>query len=216
LSSEEPKKSTSPPTKTSKDPGKKRRADNERADEILATVGADPGDKALEYAPAGLEKLGKELTDDQICVLNTILGDPFASPEKEAKTDVYRKLFAAFKRSGIGDTKGDEQRFFKIIKDPQFHEIVHVTGRGLVGLRVVKILDKLCDMAEAGDQTAIDRVLEVAGFIKSKYDFYAEDVERRRPGINVGEINFGSKTDKDLRAILDGLVDVTDSAEIIG
>lgn len=215
MNSEEQKPSTSKPTKTkSKSPHIKRAEENARAVALLADVGTDRRDKTRNLAPAGMEELGKELTDDQLCVLNTILEDAFPEPEIQGKTDIYRKLFAAFQRSGIGPGQYDQQRFFKIIKDPKFEEVVHVVGRGLVGMRVVKILDKLCDMAEAGDQAAIDRVLQVAGFIKSKYDFYSEDANSRRPGVNIGEINFGTKTDPELAAIVNGFRDVTDTAEI--
>jgi len=215
LSSEEPKPSTLTPTKTKdKSPKVKRAEENARATQLLADVGTDPRDKALKLAPAGMEELGKDLTDDQLCVLNTILEDAFPEPAIEGKTDIYRKLFAAFQRSGIGGRPQDQQKFFNILKDPKFEEVVHVVGRGLVGMRVVKILDKLCDMAEAGDQAAIDRVLQVAGFIKSKYDFYSEDANARRPGVNIGEINFGTKSDKELAEFVNGFVDVTESAEI--
>ena len=156
------------------------------------------------------------MTDDQLQVLNAILEDAHPEPEAENRRSVFRKLYKTFERSGIGHSKEDERRFYNIIKDPQFMEIVHVTGRGLVGTRVLKILDKLCNMAEDGDIQAADRVLQVAGFLKGKYDYYNEDVNNRRPGINIGEINFGEKTDKELAGIVNGLVDVTDSAEIIG
>ena len=187
---------------------------NERADKILSDSGADTSVKTLDLAPDGMEDVGDNLTDDQLLVLNAVMSDIHAEPEEEPKSAVYRKLYASFKRSGMSETKGDEQRFFKILKDPKFGEIVKVTGRGVIGTRIVSIADKMVELALQGDKTAIKWALEIFGIKKSKYDYYMESANERRPEVNIGEINFGDKTEKELAAIRNALLDVTDKAEI--
>jgi len=193
----------------------KMKADRERADEILATVGTSTADKVNDLAPAGLEGLDRDFTDDHVLVMQAVIEDAYPEPEEETRRSVFQKLHASYKRSGLTDSKEDEKRFFQILKDKQFGEIVKVTGRGVIGTRIVKIVKKMCDLAEDGDLTAIKWALEVFKIKKSKYDYYAEDVNNRRPGISIGEINIGEKTDKELAAIADSLVDVTDKAEIV-
>lgn len=191
------------------------KAANERATDILATVGTDDVDKVTDLAPAGLETIGDELTDDHIAVMQAVIEDAYPEPEEETRRSVFQKLHASYKRSGLADTKAEERRFFNILKDEKFGEIVKVTGRGVIGTRIVKIADKLCDLAVEGDLTAIKWALEVFGIKKSKYDYYQEDANNRRPNVMVGEINFSGKTDKELKEIRDGLIDVTGSAEIL-
>lgn len=187
---------------------------NKRADEILADSKSPDVCNSTELAPSGMEKVGDELTDDQILVLNTILSDVHPEPEEETRRSVYRRLHAAFVRTGMGDTANDQRRFYKILKDPKFGEIVKVTGRGVIGTRIVAIADKMVELALEGDKTAIKWALEMFKLKKSKYDYYEEDANRRRPGIEIGEINFGGKTDAELKRIRDDLLDVTDKATI--
>lgn len=191
------------------------RAANERAADILATTGVEPSDKVTDLAPTGLEGIGDDLTDDHIAVMQAVIEDAYPEPEEETRKSVFQKLHASYTRSGMGDTKTEERRFFNILKDEKFGEIVKVTGRGVIGTRIVKIADKLCDLAIEGDLTAIKWALEVFGIKKSKYDYYQEDANNRRPNVMVGEINFGGKTDKELKEIRDGFFDVTDKAEIL-
>ena len=188
---------------------------NERADKILSDSGSPDVANSTELAPEGMEEVGDELTDDQILVLNTILSDIHPEPEEETKPSVYRRLHAAFTRSGMGETQADQRRFYNILKDPKFGEIVKVTGRGVIGTRIVAIADKMVELALGGDKTAIKWALEMFKLKKSKYDYYAEVANDRRPSLEIGEINFGGKTDAELKAIRDDLLDVTDKAEII-
>ena len=190
---------------------------NKRAAEILDDAGVATIDNSTTHAVEGMEELGDELTDDQILALNTIIADVYPEPEEETRQSVYRRLYAAFKRSGMGDSKDDERRFFNILKDPKFVQLQADVGRGIIGSRIIKIVDTLCELAiEDKDKLAIKWALEITKLKKSKYDYYAEDANNRRPSINVGEINFAGKTDKELAAIRDGLLDVTDKAEITG
>ena len=188
---------------------------NARADKILSDSVAPTVRNSTELAPEGMEEVGAELTDDQVLVLNTILSDIHGEPEEETKPSVYRRLHAAFVRSGMGETAEDQRRFYNILKDPKFGEIVKVTGRGVIGTRIVAIADKMVELALGGDKTAIKWALEMFKLKKSKYDYYMEAANERRPSLAIGEINFGSKSDAELKAIRDDLLDVTEQVEII-
>ena len=219
MSKQEPKQKATGEGKTNVTPlmtPKELKEANERADKILSDSGTPDVSNSTTLAPAGMEEVGEQLTDDQILVLNAILSDVHPEPEEETKPSVYRRLHAAFKRSGLGDTKPDEIRFYNILKDPKFGEIVKVTGRGVIGTRIVAIADKMVELALAGDKTAIKWALEMFKLKKSKYDYYMESANQRRPSVEIGEINFGGMSDAELKEIRADLLDVTDQAEITG
>jgi len=159
----------------------------------------------LDATIVGLEHLQKQLSNTQKKILNVIISD-FRNEktfDEEGDKEVFRRLKAACWRAGMTKDKKSEAEFFRTIADPQFHQVVKTVGTGLIGMYIVPLMSKQIELAMQGNQTALDRLLEIVGLKQSKYDFYMNRVALKKTEVNVeGDINFDKKSDRELEEII--------------
>ena len=195
---------------------KERKEANERMGELAVDFRKpDLDTSCLATEPELLVDFKEEVSEWQKKVASVMLTDCAPENECEAEKDIFKKLREGCARAGMRDKGSTETGFFNIISDKRFSEAVKQIGQGVVGLRILPVVDKLLELAMAGDKTCIKWALEISGIMPSKYDFYLA----RRQTINVtaGDqytVNFEGMEDAELERIADGLDDVTE-AEVI-
>ena len=195
---------------------KERKEANERMGELAVDFRKpDLDTSCLATEPELLVDFKEEVSEWQKKVASVMLTDCAPENECEAEKDIFKKLREGCARAGMRDKGSTETGFFNIISDKRFSEAVKQIGQGVVGLRILPVVDKLLELAMAGDKTCIKWALEISGIMPSKYDFYLA----RRQTINVtaGDqytVNFEGMEDAELERIADGLDDVTE-AEVV-
>lgn len=186
---------------------------NERFAELAPVFSKDASPVELDASLKGLEPLAEKLNETGKTILNVVISDFSAEPTVEAEKDVFKKLKNACARAGMAGT-GDEVAFFKTLGDPQFNQIVHTVGRGVIGMYIVPVAAKIINQALEGDKTSQKWVLEICGLIDSKYDFYLNRYNLTHNSINAQNVNIEGKTDEELKELISSLDDVENAVEV--
>jgi hypothetical protein len=194
---------------------KKKKTETPSPDTSALVPDLSNGKKLSEVLDAdvvGLENLADHMTPEQLKVLNVILTDFSEEPEAEMEKSVFKRLRGACKRAGMLEDPHTQREFFQILADPKFMKIVKATGKGLVGMFIVPLLEAQIKLAVEGNQTALDRLFEMVELKQSKYDFYLQRVAMNKTDINVGgDLNFEGKTDAELKELAASFRDVGDA-----
>ena len=186
---------------------KERKEANERMGELAVDFRKpDLDTSCLATEPELLVDFKEEVSEWQKKVASVMLTDCAPENECEAEKDIFKKLREGCARAGMRDKGSTETGFFNIISDKRFSEAVKQIGQGVVGLRILPVVDKLLELAMAGDKTCIKWALEISGIMPSKYDFYL--ARRQVINVNAGnqyQVSFEDKSDEELERIADDL-----------
>ena len=163
-----------------------------------------------------LEDAQQSLTEGSRRVLETILTDIFPEKDGEQESAVIAGIKGACQRAQMTKA-GDEKDFWRHVGDAGFLKVVKETGAGLIGMHVLPLVATLLNIAIYDKkQWALDRCLQIAGLMPTKYDIYQLRWDMRHTEINAGgDVNLASRSDSELEGILEQIHDVTEEAEII-
>jgi len=191
-------------------------SDRKKANEKFKALAPDfsKDEPQLDANIQGLEKLGEKITETQKKILNIILTDFSPENSTEAEKDIFKKLRAACARAGMLGKSG-EVDFFRTLADPGFNNIVKTVGQGIIGMYIVPVAAKVVQQALEGDKTSQKWVLEIAGLLQTKYDFYLQRYQMKHQTINVGEINFSDKSDEELEELVSNLEYVPEAEVVV-
>ena len=163
-----------------------------------------------------LEKVSDSLTDGSKKVLETILTDIFPENDDAPDSVVVAGIKKACRRAQADGTV-NELQFWRHVADPGFMKVVKETGAALVGMHVLPLVATLLNMAiRDKDKWALKTSLQIAGLLPTKYDIYQLRYEERHNNVFSGEVNFGGKSDQELKDIIATVYDDPDAQEAGG
>ena len=168
-------------------------------------------------AKTALEDAKKEVDVWQQRIAAVMLTDFHDEPQDSPIGDVFKRLRAACARAGMLDHGEKEAHFFNIIKDKRFTAAVKQLGQGLIGIKAIPLVNKLIDMAMAGNEKALFKALEIAGIIPTKYDIYLNRTTNNNTNggiVQNNTLSLGDKSDRELERFADGFNDVSEAKEV--
>lgn len=159
----------------------------------------------------GLEDAAESLTDDSKKILNFLLTDVI-NDDTGRDPDVTKAIRRACRRAQMQDGGGDEIAFFRHVTDPGFMKTVKDTGAALIGVHILPLVATLLNIAiEERKQWAMTACLKISGLLPTQYDIYQLKYENTHTNIFSGEVNYGDKTDKELKDICAEIYDVEEA-----
>ena len=159
----------------------------------------------------GLERASESLTDDSRRILDFLLVDAMNDTTERAE-EVTMAIKKACYRAQMRTGDGNETAFYRHIVDPGFMKIVKDTGSALVGAHILPLVATLLNIAiEDRKQWAMTACLKISGLLPTQYDIYQLKYENSHTNIFSGEVNYGDKTDKELKDICAEVYDEQES-----
>lgn len=163
------------------------------------------------------EQTLESLTEGSKKVLETILTDIFPEQENAPDSAVVAGIKKACQRAQDGSDAVSEITFWRHVADPGFMKVVKDTGAALIGMHILPLIATLLNMAIQDKNTwALKTSLQIAGLLPTKYDIYQLRYEERHVQNFSGEVNFGGKTDQELKDICAQVYDEPETAEANG
>lgn len=164
----------------------------------------------------GLEDAAESLTEDSKKILDFLLTD-IINDDTGRDPNVTRSIRRACRRAQMREKKADEITFFRHVTDPGFMKTVKDTGAALVGAHILPLVATLLNIAiEERKQWAMTACLKISGLLPTQYDIYQLKYENTHTNIFSGEVNYGDKTDKELKDICAQIYDVEEADEAGG
>lgn len=175
--------------------------------ELIAVAKADIIKKAKDSKQEptltidGLEDAAESFNDDSKKILDFLLTDVI-NDDTGRDPDVTKAIRRACRRAQMRGTRTDEVAFFRHVTDPGFMKTVKDTGAALIGVHILPLVATLLNIAiEERKQWAMTACLKISGLLPTQYDIYQLKYENTHTNIFSGEVNYGEKTDKELKDI---------------
>lgn len=161
----------------------------------------------------GLEKAAESLTDDSRHILEFLITDAM-NDDADADQNVTRAVKRACRRAQMKDGSSNEMSFFRHVQDPGFMKIVKDTGAALVGAHILPLVATLLNIAiEERKQWAMTACLKISGLLPTQYDIYQLKYENTHVQNFSGEVNYASRSDKELEDIWSSIHDESEAEE---
>jgi len=158
----------------------------------------------------------EEVTALQQRIAAVMLTDFYEDNPHSSQSTMIKRLRGACKRAGMLDGGDKERYFFNVISDQRFMTAVQQLGKGLIGINVVPLVNKLIEMGLKGNEKCLFKALEIASVAPTKYSVYMNQVNNRNApeSVNSVTVNFGDKSDRELEKLANDLNDVEEAEEI--
>ena len=210
------KKDSTPTSTRTKKAGTPRRG-KEAAKALGEVLKAEDEEPTLTLTD--LKDAEQSLTDDSRKILDFLLKDAVNDDVGASSTNtaVTKAIRSACARAQMNDRGTDEVTFFRHVTDPGFMSIVKNTGQALVGAHILPLVATLLNIAiEERKQWAMTACLKIAGLLPTQYDIYQLKYEFTHNNNINGDIDFGGKTDKELKNIIAHIDDEPSADEASG